>query len=49
MSILDIIILLVIAGLLVLAWRASRKKGGGCSGNCAQCRRLCDSRDKEKK
>ena len=55
MSILDILILLVIAGLVVLAWRTARKKdgccgSGGCCGDCGSCGRSCTQRaEKENK
>ena len=50
MSILDILILLVIAGLVVLAWRTARKKdgcfgSGGCCGDCGSCGRSCRQRE----
>lgn len=51
---LDIIILLIVAVLLVLAWRTAHKKGGcscgsgsGCCGDCAHCRHSCDKCDKK--
>lgn len=44
MSILDILILLVIAGLVVLAWRTARKKDG-CCGDCGSCGRSCRQRE----
>ena len=37
-------VLLVIAVLVVLAWRHSRKKGG-CCGDCQNCGRSCRQRD----
>ena len=49
---LDIIILLIVAVLLVLAWRTAHKKGGcscgsgsGCCGDCAHCGSSCDKKD----
>ena len=40
MSILDLLLLLLVAAVLALAvrslWKA-RKKGSGCGGNCAGC------------
>ena len=44
MNIPDILILLVIAVLVVLAWRPSRKKGG-CCGDCQNCGRSCRQRE----
>ena len=46
MNIPDILVLLVIAVLVVLAWRHSRKKGG-CCGDCQNCGRSCRQREEK--
>lgn len=46
MNIPDILILLVIAVLVVLAWRHSRKKGS-CCGDCQNCGRSCRQREEK--
>ena len=49
MNILDIVLLLLIAVLVILAWRRTRKKGG-CCGDCQSCGRSCTQRaEKENK
>lgn len=45
LKLLDILILLLVVALLVLAWRAARKKPGGCNGCCSQCGKSCMDRD----
>ena len=52
MKLLDIVILLIVAVLLVLAWRTAHKKGGcscgsgsGCCGDCAHCGSNCGKKD----
>ena len=44
MNMLDILLLLLIAVLVVLAWRRSRKKVG-CRGDCQSCGKSCRQRD----
>lgn len=47
MKLLDIVIILVVAALLVLAWRAAKKggcscgSGSGCCGDCTGCAAKC--------
>ncbi len=59
MNLLDILILALIAAALVLAWRVSRKRKGGCgcsgcSGctgscqRCDECRKVCDAKEQRK-
>lgn len=56
MNLLDILILALIAAALVLAWRVSRKRGGGCgcsgcSGSCQrceECRKVCDAKERRR-
>jgi hypothetical protein len=48
MSILDILIILLIAVLVVMAWRTSHKKGG-CSCGCGNCKGHKDSCCADKK
>lgn len=38
MSLADVLIIALVAACVVLALRHVRKKGGGCTGNCAECR-----------
>ena len=40
MNIWDILILLVIAGIIIIAWRAA-KGSGGCHGSCGSCAGDC--------
>ena len=40
MNIWDILILLVIAGIIIIAWRAAKGSGGchgSCAGDCSSC------------
>ncbi len=46
MNFLDILILLLIAVLVVMAWRSARRHGG-CSGNCENCGSSCSRREQE--
>ena len=47
MNFLDILILLLIAVLVVMAWRSARRHGG-CSGCSDSCSRNWSHRDNEK-
>ena len=38
MNLADLVIIALVAVCIVLAVRHVRKKGGGCTGNCADCR-----------
>ena len=38
---LEALILLGLGAWLFLALRACRRRGGGCGGDCARCRRRC--------
>jgi hypothetical protein len=42
MNIWDILILLVIAGIIIIAWRAA-KGSGGCHESCGSCAGDCSS------
>ena len=46
----DILILLIVAGVIVLALRVMRGKGktGGCSCGCSGCAKDCAARQEEK-
>ena len=46
----DILILLILAGVIVLALRTLRGKGktGGCSCGCSGCGKDCPARQEEK-
>lgn len=46
MNLLDILILLLIAVLVVMAWRSARRHGG-CCGNCDSCGKGCSRRGQD--
>ncbi len=46
MNLLDILILLLIAVLVVMAWRSTRRHGG-CSGNCESCGKSCSQQEQD--
>ena len=50
MNFLDILILLLIAVLVVMAWPSARRHGGcsGCCDSCDSCGKNCSRRDSEK-
>ena len=48
MSIGDIVVLLLIAGLAALAFFSAKKRGSsGCTGGCASCSRACAWKNRE--
>lgn len=44
MNFLDILILLLIAFLVIMAWRSARRHGG-CGGDCRNCAKSCGRRE----